>query len=171
MSELTAPIFDIRRCSLADGPGVRTTFFFKGCSLHCAWCHNPESQKREPQRIRYQNRCTGCGTCVRHCPSNALAVIGDGSLNYMEEYCTYCGKCSLYCPHDAVSIAGEEKTVRELFDIACQDIEYFGDDGGITVSGGECMLYPGFLYEFLSVCRRRGIRTAVDTAGFVPWNA
>ena len=96
----TATIFDIERNSYVDGPGIRTTVFFKGCNLRCAWCHNPESQSPKPQMMFYKNKCTGCGKCREKCP------------NSMEK-CDLCGKCTVYCPHDAREICGREYTVDE----------------------------------------------------------
>lgn len=140
-----------------DGPGIRTTVFFKGCNLHCAWCHNPESQSATPQMLVYPNRCTGCGTCRRKCP-HAL------------ETCDLCGTCVLYCPHDAREICGREYTVSEVMEAIRKDKAYYENSGGgVTCSGGECMLQIDFLEEMLKACKKEGIHTAVDTAGHVPF--
>lgn len=98
---MKATIFDIERNSYVDGPGIRTTVFFKGCNLRCAWCHNPESQSGTPQMMFYANKCKGCGKCKEKCP-NSL------------EKCDLCGRCELYCPHDARRICGKEYTVEEV---------------------------------------------------------
>ena len=151
-------IFDIQRCSYVDGPGIRTTVFFKGCNLRCAWCHNPESQSPNPQLLFYKNRCTGCGKCKEKCA-------------YFLEKCDLCGKCALYCPSDAREICGKEYTVDE---IVCEIVKdkafYESSGGGVTFSGGECMLQIDFLTEILKVCKENGIHTAVDTAGHVPYD-
>ncbi len=153
----TAAIFDIQRNSYADGPGIRTTVFFKGCNLRCAWCHNPESQSPEPQLMFYKNKCTGCGKCKEKCP-------------YALESCTLCGKCTLYCPHDAREICGKEYTVDQLLREVLKDKTFYETSGGgVTFSGGECMLQIDFLEEILKVCKENGIHTAVDTAGHVPY--
>lgn len=157
MSEQTGMIFDIERSSLVDGPGIRTTVFFKGCNLHCAWCHNPESQKATPQLMFYQNKCTGCGTCRSKCP-NAL------------ESCDVCGTCALYCPSHARETCGEAYTVERLLAEVVKDkLFYESSGGGVTFSGGECMLQLDFLSEMLKKCKKEGIHTAVDTAGCVPY--
>lgn len=153
----TAAIFDIQRNSYVDGPGIRTTVFFKGCNLRCAWCHNPESQSPKPQLMFYKNKCTGCGKCKEKCP-HAL------------ESCTLCGKCTLYCPHDAREICGEEYTVDQLLREVLKDKTFYETSGGgVTFSGGECMLQIDFLEEILKACQENGIHTAVDTAGHVPY--
>ena len=154
---LTATIFDIQRNSYVDGPGIRTTVFFNGCNLRCAWCHNPESQSPKPQMMFYKNKCTGCGKCKEKCP------------NHLES-CELCGKCTLYCPHDAREICGKEYTVDEVMrEILKDKVFYENSGGGVTFSGGECMLQIDFLEEILKACKENGIHTAVDTAGCVPF--
>ena len=153
---MTATIFDIQRASFVDGPGIRTTVFFKGCNLRCAWCHNPESQSMKTEMLFHKNRCTGCGKCKEKC------------LNSLEK-CDFCGKCALYCPHDAREICGKEYTVDEVFAVVKKDSEiYENSGGGVTFSGGECMLQIDFLEEILKKCKEEGIHTAVDTAGHIP---
>lgn len=153
----TAAIFDISRNSYVDGPGIRTTVFFKGCNLHCAWCHNPESQSAAPQMMFHKNKCTKCGKCREKCP-NSL------------EKCTLCGNCTIYCPHGAREICGREYTVDEVLSTILKDKSlYDTSHGGVTFSGGECMLQIDFLFEILKACKENGIHTAVDTAGFVPY--
>ena len=154
---ITATIFDIERNSYVDGPGIRTTVFFKGCNLRCAWCHNPESQSPKPQMMFYKNKCTGCGKCKEKCP------------NHLES-CELCGKCTIYCPHDAREICGKEYTVDEVVREILNDKAFYDHSGGgVTFSGGECMLQIDFLEEILKACKENGIHTAVDTAGHVPW--
>ena len=152
----TALLFDIQRASFVDGPGIRTTVFFKGCNLRCAWCHNPESQSAKKEMLFYKNRCTGCGKCKEKCP-NSL------------EKCDFCGKCALFCPHDAREICGREYTLDEVLREVIKDKAiYENSGGGVTFSGGECMLQIDFLEEILKRCKEEGIHTAVDTAGHVP---
>ena len=154
---MKATIFDIERNSYVDGPGIRTTVFFKGCNLRCAWCHNPESQQEKPQMMLYKNKCTGCGKCREKCP-NAL------------EKCELCGRCSLFCPQDARDICGKEYTVDEVLKEVLKDKSFYETSGGgVTFSGGECMLQIDFLAELLKRCKENGIHTAVDTAGHVPF--
>ncbi len=152
-------IFDIIRNSFVDGPGIRTTVFFKGCNLRCAWCHNPESQSFEPQLMFYKNKCTDCGRCKEVCP------------NHLEK-CDLCGKCEIYCPRDARKICGSQMSVSEIMAEVIKDKDFYeASGGGVTFSGGECMLQIDFLCELLKKCKQKGIHTAVDTAGCVPWES
>ena len=154
---MKATIFDIQRNSFVDGPGIRTTVFFKGCNLRCKWCHNPESQSAQKQMMYYKDKCIGCGKCAEVCPNQL-------------KKCDFCGKCELYCPADARKICGKEYSVDEVFnEIAKDKMFYENSGGGATFSGGECMLQIDFLCEILKKCRENGIHTAVDTAGNVPW--
>ena len=154
---MKATIFDIERNSFVDGPGIRTTVFFKGCNLRCAWCHNPESQNPNVQMMFYADKCIGCGKCREKCP-NALQV------------CMLCGRCAVYCPHDAREICGKEYTAAEVLREILKDKTFYENSGGgVTFSGGECMLQIDFLEEILQECKINGIHTAVDTAGYVPY--
>jgi len=150
-------LYDIAHSSFVDGPGVRTTVFFKGCNLQCRWCHNPESQSSQRQMIFYQNKCTGCGECIQVCP------------NHMKD-CSLCGNCVKYCPVNARKVCGQIWSAEDVMDKIRQDKLFFEmSGGGVTFSGGECMLQIGFLQELLMRCKEEGIHTAVDTAGHVPW--
>lgn len=154
-----AIFFDIQRNSFVDGPGIRTTVFFKGCNLKCAWCHNPESQSAKPQMMFYKDKCTGCGKCKSVCP-------------YHLEQCELCGKCTLYCPVDARMVCGKEHTVDEVLKEVLKDQAFYETSGGgVTFSGGECMLQIDFLAEILKKCKENGIHTAVDTAGHIPFES
>lgn len=154
-----AMIFDIQRNSFVDGPGIRTTVFFKGCNLRCRWCHNPESQSFEKQMMFYKDKCTGCGKCREVCP------------NHLQS-CDFCGKCELYCPAEARKICGREYTSDEVLAEVIKDKAFYENSGGgVTFSGGECMLQLDFLCEILEKCKSAGIHTAVDTAGNVPWKS
>lgn len=143
-----AVIFDIQRNSFVDGPGIRTTVFFKGCNLACRWCHNPESQSDKTQILFYKDKCRACGRCS--------GVAEDD--------------CDFICFNDARNVCGKEYTTEAVFDEIVKDKLYFEvSGGGVTFSGGECMLKIDFLCEMLKMCRKSGIHTAVDTAGNVPW--
>lgn len=147
-------LFDIERNSFVDGPGIRTTVFFKGCNLKCAWCHNPESQSFEREMMFYKDKCTGCGKCKKVCAN--------------PEKCVFCGKCEIFCPADARRICGKEYTAQEVFSEVVKDKPYYDNSGGgVTFSGGECMLQTDSLCEILKMCKEAGIHTAVDTAGHV----
>ena len=154
---MKANIFDIQRNSFVDGPGIRTTVFFKGCNLSCKWCHNPESQRSSSEMLFYRDKCTGCGKCAEVCQNQLQS-------------CTLCGKCALYCHVDARQICGREYTIDEVLSEVARDKRFYdASGGGVTCSGGECMLQIDFLREFLAKCKESGIKTAVDTAGNVPW--
>ena len=155
----TATIFNIESGSYVDGPGIRTTVFFKGCNLSCKWCHNPESQHSAPQMLFYKERCNGCGSCKSLC-KNGL------------EHCDLCGRCTRFCPQDARKICGKPYTVEDVFSEIKKDEDYYKTSGGgVTFSGGECMLFVDFLAEILQKCKENGISTAVDTAGCVPFES
>jgi len=149
---MTARIFDIEHASFVDGPGIRTAVFFKGCNLRCAWCHNPESQNREKQWMVYRDKCISCGKCA-----------------CQKEVCDLCGKCVLACPVSARRIVGEDRSPEQIMEEILQDSPFYGTDGGVTFTGGECMLQPECLETLLKLCREKGIHTAVDTAGNVAW--
>ena len=151
-------IFDVAHGSFVDGPGIRTTVFFKGCNLKCRWCHNPESQNAAAQMLFYRNKCTACGLCQTVCPNKG-------------EACRLCGACVRHCPSLARKVCGSLWSVSEVMQEILKDESFYRfSDGGVTFSGGECMLQPDFLKELLIQCRQAGIHTAVDTAGLVPWS-
>lgn len=156
---MTAIVFDIQRGSFVDGPGIRTTVFFKGCNLRCRWCHNPESQLAKRELLFYKNICTGCGKCREVCPHRLSS-------------CDLCGRCALFCPADARRMCGEELSVDRIFATVAKDRAYYdASGGGVTASGGECMLQIDPLCELLKMCKENGISTAVDTAGDVPFSS
>lgn len=165
-------IFNIQQFSTYDGPGIRTTVFFKGCNLRCIWCHNPESYALKRQLMFYEEKCAGCGNCFRVCPVHAHSVTDEGKHFIDRNACTGCGICCDSCYAGALAIAGKEVTAAEIFRVVERDILYYKNSGGgVTFSGGECMLQPELLKDLLLVCRERSIHTAIDTAGNVPFEA
>jgi pyruvate formate lyase activating enzyme len=166
---LKARIFDIQRCALDDGPGVRTSIFFKGCSLSCIWCHNPESISPEP-RLSYLSRlCTACGACTRVCPSGAHAmerVDGENVHRVYFDKCSLSGECLDVCCYQALDIAGREYTSDQLISELESDLPYFSlaEGGGITLTGGEPMIQTDFLLDFLT--RLEGVHVCIETSGF-----
>jgi len=162
-----ATILDIQRLSTEDGPGIRTTVFFKGCSLACLWCHNPESISFERQIQWFGTRCIGCRTCVKSCPNDAL-VLGESGLSILRDKCELCFKCVDFCPSGAIELKGTEWSLDELVYEVLKDRSYFEKSGGgITISGGDPLVQIDFAEKFLSKLKEEGIHTAVDTAGFV----
>jgi len=164
---VTGRIFDIKRYSIHDGPGIRTTIFLKGCSLGCLWCHNPESVAAGPELMHWPARCAKCHACVKACPIGAIAADAAGAVHIDREKCDLCGKCAEACLYDALQIVGREVSVDEVLAEAEKDrVFYEQSGGGVTLSGGDPAVQSAFAEALLDGCRARGLRTAVDTAGF-----
>ncbi|MGB8454441.1 MAG: glycyl-radical enzyme activating protein [Anaerocolumna sp.] len=159
-------IFDVQRSSMYDGPGIRTTVFFKGCPLSCLWCHNPESQECKPQLAYYEEKCTYCRRCAAVCPGNIHSFqSGKHTLSY--ECCTACGMCTSHCLGNALRIYGNTVTAEEIMEIVKQDKNYYyRSGGGLTISGGEPFLQYDFLLEVLKRAKEEKIHTCVETCGF-----
>lgn len=164
---MNAKITEIKRFAVHDGDGIRTTVFFKGCPLKCIWCHNPEGISFEPQLAYYENKCIRCGECVPLCANNAH-YMENGNHIYDREKCVSCGKCAEGCLGNSLTFYGREMTVDELLPILLEDKEFYENSrGGITLSGGECLMHPDFCAELLKRLKENGVHTAVDTCGFV----
>ena len=160
-------IFDIKRYAINDGPGIRVVIFFKGCNLHCAWCHNPESISPKAQKMYSPAKCIGCGTCVTACPENALTLTSKGIVTD-SSLCLLCGKCAEVCPTKAIEMSGKQMSVAEVMAIIEKERVFFDQSGGgVTFSGGEPLLHSELLIPLLDECKQRGIHTAIDTAGNV----
>lgn len=158
-------VFNIQRCSVHDGPGIRTTVFFKGCPLSCAWCHNPEGIDPEPELLLDRERCLGCGACSDPCPLPEGGAAPPGEP-WDEARCLRCGSCVAACPTGARTLAGRSHGVGELVELVARDRPFFeASGGGVTFSGGEPLSQPAFLAACLRECRSRGLHTAVDTCG------
>ncbi|MDR3363352.1 MAG: glycyl-radical enzyme activating protein [Clostridiales Family XIII bacterium] len=159
-------VSNIQKFSVDDGPGIRTTVFFKGCNLKCFWCHNPECIGRDPELQFLGNLCTACGKCAKACPAGAIAAPGQIDRGK----CTVCGSCVGACNPHALKIVGEWMTAGDILRKAEKDIPYFEESGGgVTLSGGEALLQTDFLLELLIGLKERGIHTAVDTAACLPY--
>ena len=161
----TGIILHLQRLSTEDGPGIRTTVFFKGCPLQCEWCHNPESISKTPQIQWHRERCIGCDTCKDICPQDNLWRTSEG-LQITRSGCTGCGICAEECPANAIEVLGTQRSVEELISELVKDRTYYEkSSGGVTLSGGEPTLQIGYLVEVLERLKKEGIHTAVDTCG------
>lgn len=145
-----APVNKIIPLSLVDGPGNRTSIFLQGCNLACDYCHNPETQKL----------CNHCGECVSGCPSGALTIVG-GRVNWDPDVCTLCDQCINVCPTSA-SPRIKNMTPEEVFQEVKKNIPFIR---GITISGGECTLYPNFIKELFAIARENGLTCLIDSNG------
>lgn len=162
-------IFDIKRYAIHDGPGIRTTVFFKGCPLHCWWCHNPEGVILEPELIFKKNRCIkDCTECISYCKRGALSSVGQ-YISINREKCNLCSECIHVCPSGALEIIGKEMSVREVMEEIEKEIIFYDESGGgVTFSGGEPLMQPEFLSALLKECKERNIHIAMDTCGYAP---
>ncbi len=208
-------IFNIQRFSIHDGPGIRTTIFFKGCNLRCFWCHNPESLNQAPEIQFFAQKCIGCGKCIEVCPVHAhgyqvnrdssvmeqvrdagassgadgsgisvssggggsgggvAGSVGDkGRRVFDRKVCLRCGRCAEACCTCALEMCGKKMSVKEAADEAEKDKAFYDNSGGgVTLSGGEPLLQAEFAAALLEECKKRGMHTAVETAGNVSWKA
>ena len=162
---LSGLVSDIQRCSVHDGPGIRTTVFLKGCPLTCPWCHNPEAQSGTPDILFDEQRCIGCEACRTACPHDAIDLAARRRI--ARDRCDGCGRCAAACPALALVLCGRRLSVREIADTVDRDRAFYdASGGGVTLSGGEPAFQPEFAAALLAECRGRGIRTALQTAGW-----
>ena len=163
-------IFDIKRYAIHDGPGIRTTVFFKGCTLRCQWCHNPEGIKFEHEIMFRPSRCAEeCWDCVPRCPKKAINENGK-IIAIDQKKCDLCGICGDVCAYEAVATVGRDVTVPEIIEEVEKDrIFYDESGGGVTISGGEPLAQGDFLLALLDELNNRDIHTAIDTSGCVPY--
>jgi pyruvate formate lyase activating enzyme len=165
--------------SLHNGPGIRTTIFFKGCPLDCLWCHNPEAKEAETQLLFHRNLCTRCMLCVTACKIGARDISDEGRGGPDRKVCVLCGKCLEVCVYNALTLSGASCTAGELLEKLRSDMRYFQlpgqasgtgsqeDPGGVTFSGGEPLLYAPFIKNFCTLIP--GIHTCLETSGYGPW--
>ncbi len=168
--DLKGLVFNIQRYSIHDGPGIRTTVFFKGCPLQCRWCSNPESINPKPEILVRDTRCNGCGRCLEVCSAGALSLASTG-LWLDRDKCDLCLKCIGACWEDAIEVAGRYMTLDEVVEECRRDEPFYRNSGGgVTLSGGEPLLQAEFALALLGRCKGLGYNTAVDTCGQVAWN-
>ncbi len=158
-------IFDIKRYSIHDGPGLRTTVFFKGCPLRCLWCHNPESQKSAKEIMYHLEECILCLTCKNVC-SNSAIEVENNRIKIDTNSCNLCGECTDNCPTNALEMVGKFYEPEELTEELLKDRDFFDDGGGITISGGEPFMQFEFLMELLALLKKEQVNIALDTTGF-----
>jgi len=163
-------ISTVQRYSTKDGPGIRSTVFFKGCPLGCLWCSNPELIRSKPDLLYTGEKCARCGTCIEVCPQDALSFADDGFLEVDRALCDGCGACVEVCPNGALELIGRSVTVDELSkDLLKDRVFYQTSKGGVTFSGGEPLWQSGFVAQVARRMKAEGIHTALDTAGDVGW--
>ena len=155
-------VTSVQRFCMHDGPGIRTVIFTKGCTLRCRWCHNPETQSKRREILFYETKCVGCGGCAAVCEKQAQRFEVRHTID--RGLCKACGSCAEVCPTGALEPAGRFYSTDELLEIVRRDRDFYGADGGGTLSGGEPMLHDEAT-EFLSICADAGINTAVETCG------
>ena len=161
-------VFDIKRGALEDGPGIRTTVFFKGCVLRCRWCQNPESIQAGVEIGFYAAHCLRCGDCVAACGRGAISLENPARID--RGRCDRCGDCVRACPGRGLRLVGEFYPVEELADKLLRDrVFYEVSGGGVTFSGGEPTLHLAYLSSLLQALKKQGIHTALQTNGFFDW--
>lgn len=162
---------EIERFALNDGPGIRTTVFFKGCNMNCRWCHNPETIKPGCDILYYASKCIGCCKCVYACPSKAQDKIGNAHVFY-PNICVKCGKCADICYAGAMTMCGKKYTVDDVMKEVVQDKSYYASSGGgVTLSGGEVLCQREFALALTDACHKEGISVGVETNLNFPWNS
>ena len=158
-------VTDIQRFCISDGPGIRTTVFFKGCPLRCRWCHNPETQSGRNQLLFQEKLCIGCGACAAVCPNGAHRLEPDRHV-FDAARCRQCLVCTQVCPAKALEPAAREMTPDEIFRQVLRDQAFYGPEGGMTLSGGEPLAHWEESAALLAMAKEAGLRTAVETCGY-----
>lgn len=168
-------ITEIQRFSLQDGPGIRSTVFFKGCPLKCPWCHNPETQGIAREFYYYPERCTHCGRCATVCPTGASQLLSESlrkpRLKLDRAKCTRCMKCVDACLSGARTIIGQALSMDDIVKEVLSDRLFYGNSGGgVTISGGEPLLFPEFTLELAKKFKKESLRVAIETSCFQRWD-
>jgi len=162
-------VFDIQRFSIHDGLGIRTLVFLKGCNLRCQWCSNPESQRFKPDLFFQPEKCIGCQACIKVCSQKAI-IFEKNQIFFRRELCKNCGKCAEVCYAEARVIKGKEISTDEVIKEVIKDNAFYSKtQGGITLGGGEPLQQSNFALSILKKCKEKGLNTAIETSGYVPW--
>jgi len=157
----------LKRNSLDDGPGIRTTVFFKGCPLSCVWCQNPEAKSPRQEIVYEAGNCTGCTRCMGVCANKAVSIRPDGAYPVDRQKCSLCGMCTNACRSQALRFAGTAYNVEALVEKLLLDaVFYKNSNGGVTFSGGEPALYPDYLSALAQKLKGRDIHLCLETCGF-----
>lgn len=172
--EIREPLIsNIQRYSLQDGPGFRTTIFLKGCPLRCPWCHNPDTQSIEPEISYYAEKCTGCGRCAERCPTGSIYTEVKGKeilLRNDRNKCIGCGKCVDTCLSGARNTVGQKISLNEIIREAAADaMFFFNSGGGVSISGGDPMLFPDYTCKLARLLKKEGLHVALETSAFGQW--
>lgn len=162
-------IFKIKRFSVHDGPGIRTSVFLKGCPLNCVWCHSPEGISSDITIWYDQSLCISCGECIKACPNNALSLVSQPEqfIQIDRKSCYLTGDCVKICPTGAIQYTGSKNTVSDVMNEIEKDMLYYTTSGGgVTLTGGEPLYQPEFSKKILEECRKRNIHSAIETCLF-----
>lgn len=159
-------VFDIQHFCLDDGPGIRTTVFFKGCPLRCIWCHNAEGLSIKPQIYFSNEKCAGCGMCAEVCPQNGHSFY-DNTHKVDFSACIRCEACTKICPNEALRVAGKHMTAEEVLKEVIKEKPFYEHSGGgVTLSGGEPLMQGEFAHELASLCKKNGLHVCIETSGY-----
>ncbi len=159
----------IQKFSTEDGPGIRTTVFFKGCPIRCQWCHNPDLISYQPEILHTPSKCIGCGACVKACPTGAIRA-GENGMQIDRSLCRRCGVCTQTCYTDALKVSGEAKSVEEIMSEILTDRSFYEKTGGgVTLSGGEVTSHADFAVKIVDACCKKKIGVAIDTCGYTAY--
>jgi pyruvate formate lyase activating enzyme len=165
--EETVLIGSLQKFSLEDGPGIRTTVFFKGCPLNCRWCHNPELISPKQQLIKSPNNCIGCGHCVQTCPNGAISINRETGVTIDQSKCKVCLKCANECYAQALRPVAKPMTLKQIVNVVAEDKGFYDNTGGgMTVSGGEILTHADFVSRLIDEVGKHGISVCVDTSGY-----